>query len=384
MHVRKSIRLLAVCFLPVLPLVLGGCWSQINLDQLTVVSAIGLDAAEDDRVEVTVQLVNPTLPVAAGGGQQRKPFAIYSSKGLTIEDALKQIKQQAKKSVFLPQTRVVLIGEAMARRGLDGIMDFFWREPTHNMNSWVLISKTPARKALESSFELEAVPADEWKEYLNSKERRPSIEADMLYQFLPRLQQDGFHASAAGMFPVSGARGKQIMKIGNTAVFKREKMVGWLTLEESQTTNWLTRDSRKGSMRVDLPEQGEINFDLRNIRVRIDPAFRQDRASMKIRVQGDAEIVTTTALLNVADPKTVAMLEQRLNERIRASIEETIAKVCGTYKTDVFGFGESIHRKFPQKWKSLKKQWDEEVDKLDAQVSVSMNVFKSGMLRDGI
>ncbi|MDF2714781.1 MAG: Germination protein Ger(X)C family [Paenibacillus sp.] len=384
MQIRKSIRLFAICFLFVLPLVVSGCWSQINLDQLTVVSAIGLDASEDDRIEVTVQLVNPTLPVAAGGGQQRKPFAIYSSKGLTIDDALKQVKQQAKKSVFLPQTRVVLIGEEMARRGLDGIMDFFWREPTQNMNSWVLISKIPAREALESSMELEAVPADEWKEYLNSKERRSAIEAAMLYRFLPRLHQDGIHASTAGIFPVADVKGKQIMKIGNTAVFKREKMVGWLTLEESQTTNWLTRDSRQGSMLVVLPEKVNVNFDLRNIRVRIDPVFRQGRVSMTIRVQGGAEIVTTTDRLNFSDTKTVAMLEQRLNEQMRASIEDTIAKVCGTYKTDVFGFGEAVHRKFPQRWKSLKKQWNEELDKLDTEISVSMNIIKSGMLRDGI
>lgn len=59
------------------PVFLSGCWGQKNLEQLTVVSALGLDAASKNQIQVTVQLVNPMPPIGAGGGRKSKA-AIYN------------------------------------------------------------------------------------------------------------------------------------------------------------------------------------------------------------------------------------------------------------------------------------------------------------------
>ncbi|TBL69672.1 Ger(x)C family spore germination protein [Paenibacillus thalictri] len=381
-YARCWIRLPKICLLLCTSFMLSGCWSQINLDQLTVVSAVGLDLSDDDTLQVTLQLVNPTLPVAAGGGQQRRSYATYTTQGHTVEEALDKIKQQAKKSVFLPQTRVILIGENFARHGIGGTMDFFLRDPNQNLNSWVLVSSISARETLEHAEELESVPADEWKEYLSSKKRKPLIETVQLYQFLPRLHQVGFQASVSGMFPVSGIKGEEIMRIGETAIFRGDKMVGWLTAEESQVTNWLADGPRAGSIQLNMAEDAFINFNLKNIRTRIQPDLQEDQPVMSIQLRGEAEIVTTTRRLDLTNPKTAAKLEQALNELIRTSVAHTVAKVCGTYKSDIFGFGESLHRKDPKQWKLLKPQWGETIGKLKPKVAVSVQLVKSGLLRD--
>ena len=42
---------------------------------------------------------------------------------------------------------------------------------------------------------------------------------------------------------------------------------------------------------------------------------------------------------------------------MKETINQTIETVQKQYKSDIFGFGEAIHRSNPKEWKKIKKQW---------------------------
>ncbi|MBN2984176.1 Ger(x)C family spore germination protein [Cohnella algarum] len=366
-----------LCLLLLLPL--GGCWSEIDPDQITVVSAIGLDPAENGNIAVTVQLMNPTLPIAAGGGnQQRRPFAIYSANGKTIQDAVELIQLAAKKSLFFPQTQVVLIGETLARRGLDDFLDFFWREENQNFNSWTLVSRLPAKQMLENASELKAVPAEEWKAFLRGKWGRPQNVAMQMYQFLPRLNQVGFQAVSAGIGPAPNPSKKGLMEIGDAAVFRNDRMVGWLTEDESQIVNWLAGTSSKGRFLI-VADGEAASMAMSSIRVRVFPVFREDRILFKIRLKGAAELKTSTMPINLA--KDRGKLKKLLDEQLTEAIEKTVDKTFKTYKSDIFGFGEVIHRRHPGKWRTLKPQWNEQLESVETEIEVSFRIERAGLLK---
>ena len=50
------------------------------------------------------------------------------------------------------------------------------------------------------------------------------------------------------------------------------------------------------------------------------------------------------------------------------------------FGSDVIGFGETLHRRMPAEWKKRKPDWDEEIRGLDADISVSFEVKRSGLL----
>ena len=370
--VKAGIGLLAV-------LLLSGCWGQINFDQLTVVSAIGLDPAKNDMVRVTLQLSNPTLPVAAGGGsQQRRPYVNYDAIGVTIQEAVERIQHQAKKSLFFPQTKVVLISEAFARRGLDDTLDYFWRETNQNLNSWVLVSRLPARQVLDKAMELEPVPAEEWRKYLQGDWKRPLQVDVQMYQFLPRLNQIGHQAVSPGIGPFNKSGKTDIMEIGDTAVFKNDRMIGWLSGEESQIVNWLTGISRRGSFHTDLKKEESISFSLNGIRAKVKPVIRGNKLVMKVRIKGEAEVLTATVPLHFSTEQ--AMLRDILNQQAKLAVEETIDKLFHKYASDVIGFGEALHRSKPKEWKNRKSNWDEELRQVETEIAVSFRVRRSGLL----
>lgn len=120
----------------------------------------------------------------------------------------------------MSQTKTIVIGEELARRGIYGHVDFFWRNIDQNLTSWILISKQSAHNTLQNSKELENLPANAWKLYFQNKRRQPATGALELYKFLPRLDQVGLQATAAGIIPISTKDHESIMKISDTAIFK--------------------------------------------------------------------------------------------------------------------------------------------------------------------
>ncbi len=361
-------------------MLISGCWGQINFDQLTVVSAIGLDPAQNDMVRVTLQLSNPTLPVAAGGGsQQRRPYVNYDAVGVTIQEAVERIQHQAKKSLFFPQTKVVLISEEFARRGLDDTLDYFWRETNQNLNSWVLVSRLPARQVLDKAMELEPVPSEEWRKYLQGDWKRPLQVDVQMYQFLPRLNQIGHQAVSPGIGPLNASGKSDIMEIGDTAVFKNDRMVGWLSGEESQIVNWLTGTSRRGSFHADLAKEESVSFNLNAIRTHVTPVIRGDRLIMKVRIQGVAEVMTATVPLDFSKQQT--MMRDILNRQLERAVRETIAKLFANYASDAIGFGEALHRRMPAEWQKRKTNWDEELRRTVTEITVSFRVRRTGLLQ---
>ncbi|WP_171056031.1 Ger(x)C family spore germination protein [Paenibacillus sinopodophylli] len=362
-------------------MMISGCWSQINFDQLTVVSAIGLDLDEDQKLQVSLQLVNPTLPVAAGGAtQQRRAVAIYTATGHTIHEAIEIIKKQSKKNLFFSQTRAILISEKLAKNGLSNIVDYFWREPNQNFNSWVLISNSTAKDALSRSKELLAVSSDEWKAYLKDKTNNTARGGIELYQFLSRLNQSSYEAAVPGISPFASESKQIIMEIGKLAVFNGDKMSGWLSLDESRIVNWLSRSSKTGVIQVKIKNDEFIDFDLTNIHIKTTAQFKNNQLVMSILMKCDAHIKTSTEALDLASQQVSHTIETKLNQYLNTGIKHTLHKTFDTYQSDAVGFGDVVHRTYPEKWKSIEANWGATLKTIELAVDTDVRLVKSGLL----
>ena len=53
-------------------------------------------------------------------------------------------------------------------------------------------------------------------------------------------------------------------------------------------------------------------------------------------------------------------------------------------KTDIFGFGEHIHRKYPKVWNELKDDWDTEFEKLQVNFIFDTKIKDVGLILKSI
>ena len=49
-------------------------------------------------------------------------------------------------------------------------------------------------------------------------------------------------------------------------------------------------------------------------------------------------------------------------------------------KTDIFGFGEAIHRRYPRLWEKIKDDWDDEFVRLPVNITVKFETDKLGQI----
>lgn len=101
MNGKGLLRLIAVAVL-VLPL--GGCWNSRELNELAVVSGIGMDLVpETDEYRVTFQLVNPSsTSTSTSPGSGKPAVVVVSATDKTMFGALRRASKHVTRQLFLP------------------------------------------------------------------------------------------------------------------------------------------------------------------------------------------------------------------------------------------------------------------------------------------
>ncbi len=150
---RKSVFVLF--FLSIHALWLSGCWDRTEVNNLAIITAVGLDWTEDRQLELSVKiyLTSPSSSQQMGGFSADSGGTglsiVRSVKGLTMAASVAQLQQVLTRKVFWGQAEVLIIGERLAKEGLAEPMEFFTRHPSPRERIQVFISKGSAKDVLQ-------------------------------------------------------------------------------------------------------------------------------------------------------------------------------------------------------------------------------------------
>ncbi|MFD1905513.1 hypothetical protein ACFSQ7_18020 [Paenibacillus rhizoplanae] len=158
MNGKGLLRLIAIAVL-VLPL--GGCWNSRELNELAIVSGIGMDLVpETDEYRVTFQLVNPSSTSTSNSPGSGKPaIVVVSATDKTMFGALRRASKHVTRQLFA-HTQLIVLGEPLARDGINDIFDIFERSHELRLNSEVLVARgSDAASVLKLLTPVESLPA---------------------------------------------------------------------------------------------------------------------------------------------------------------------------------------------------------------------------------
>ncbi|GAB6933558.1 hypothetical protein JCM14719A_19110 [Calditerricola satsumensis] len=99
----------SLCLLSLL--LLTGCWDRVEINDLALVTAAGLDKGKGKTVKLSLQLAVPAaMPSVAGGdggglggggaGAGRPPTLVVSAEGITIADAMTKLQEKLPRRIF--------------------------------------------------------------------------------------------------------------------------------------------------------------------------------------------------------------------------------------------------------------------------------------------
>ncbi|MBO1515440.1 Ger(x)C family spore germination protein [Metabacillus bambusae] len=390
---RRKIGVLVIIIL--LLNLLSGCWNRRELNELAITVGLAIDKSEDQYV-LTAQVVIPGAVAATRAAGQKLPVITYTEKGTTVFEAARRMTTISPRKIYFPHLRILVIGEELAEDGIGEVLDFLSRDHELRTDFYVAVAKDmKAENALKVLPALEDIPASKLFTSLETSEKAwaPTV-AVTLDELISELVSEGMQPSLSGI-QIRGdvQEGEKLnnvqqidpdvdLQYSELAVFKGEKLIGWLNESESKAVNYVLGNVKSTIGEVPCPEgKGDVAIEV--IRTKTDLKAKVENGSPKgiveIKIEGNVGDVQCKKL-DLTKTKTIDDLEKKSNKDVKKLVESSIKSVQEEFKVDVFGFGEAIHRSNPDYWKKVKKEWDEKFADMPVEVKADVQIRRIGKI----
>ncbi len=379
---KKNIKMFILIFIILLSSsVISGCWNYREINDFLIVTGAAIDKSEDnDDYIISIETISPK-----GGENVEMESAIYSATGKTIFDAIRNSIQISGKKTYWSHAKVIVISKDIAKEGISPILDFFNRSIEIRSDIFLLISlDETAKKILESKDTVHNTASYHLEEMLNSEKSIPKYHSVELYEFKDSLSCK-IQSPIAPTTKAIDINGMKAPTIFGTAVFRKNKMVGWLN--EYDTTNMIIikgEDFDGGIILIEnaLDTNTNISLEVFDSKTKVSTDIIEDNIIINIDVKMNVEISEIAQYGEKVDflsKKGRKEFEKYAEELIKTRLESTINKVQREYKTDVFGFGRKVKINHPDEFKKMINNWDEIFSNLQVSVNVDLTIQGSSL-----
>ena len=143
-------KIFIVILIIMLLLAFSKSYSTLNIDNLSVVVAMGIDVSDKNHLQISFQFTNPSS-VSESGTSEQAPSIIYSVDASSISSGINLINTYIGKSVNLSHCKVIAFSEEFANRGISDEIYTLINDTQIRPSTNIVISKTSARYYLEHS-----------------------------------------------------------------------------------------------------------------------------------------------------------------------------------------------------------------------------------------
>lgn len=373
----------------ILSLFLTGCWDRRELNELGITLAIGIDKVEDEY-QVTAQVVVPS-EISAKTSTGRSPVTLFQANGETVYEALRKITKSSPRKIYPGHLRTLVLGEDLAEEGIAESLDFLSRDWELRSDFFVVIAKDmTAGEVLNVTTTIENIPANHMFNTLKTSEAFwAATNGFLLDELIANLTIDGKEPVLTGILVTGEKMGSSKqnvesitpstqIKYDELAVFKKDKLVGWLTERQSRGYNGIVNEVQKTVTAISCPEKGKATLEIIQFDSKIKGKINKGKPEVDVNIKVKGNVGEVECQINLNDQETIVKLEKNTENKMEEIFNMTIETVQKQFKSDIFGFGEAIHRSNPKEWKKIKKQWDEEFPELTANVKVDVKIVHTG------
>lgn len=386
-------RVLFILILTVFCLTASSCWSRRELNELAIVVGFGIDKV-GDQYQVSLQMVNPSEVVTQGEGTGRTPVIVYKEKGKTVFEIIRRLTTRTPRKAFFSHMQIMVISEEVAREGIKKALDFFWRDHEIRFDFFIVVSrKSKAEDVLNVLTKLERIPSRKLFTSLETAERYwAPVNAATLDKFVRTLLAEGIAPTLTGIsiegdVKEGGERentedvSREVsLKYKGIAVFKEDRLVGWLNEMESKGKNYILDNVNSTVGSVRCPHE-EKHFTIEVIRAKAKVIGKVENGKPAIYIDQVSEANLSEiqcSKLDLSQPRTIKMIESATEQRVKNILQSTIYAAQKKYKTDFLGFGEAIRQADPEYWSKNKQNWQQEFVKLPVHINVDVNFKHTG------
>lgn len=364
--IRKKITV--AVFLIINIVFLTGCWGMREINELGLVMAVGIDKEpKDDVYTITVQIAKPSASSSGGEGKVSQTW-IVTAKGKTVFDAIRALSTVSSRRIMWAHNNIIIIGEAAAKDSIIPIIDFFTHNPEVRMRTYVAVAHGDAKQYLTSETGLDEISGLGFREmYRYQPLTAQSVKSSMLTLSREYFSEDmqpvitgiSFKKYVLKPNEKSSPNEEKVSSLSGVAVFKNDKMLGWLSPEEARGLAWLRNEAKSTVITVMVPgnENKSISVEVDKIKAKIETAVNDGIPSVTIKLSGDVDIVEEDIATNLSIDELKRLVEKLVEDQIAADIRLMLGKVQKEYNSDVVGFGATMRAQHYKEWVEIRNQW---------------------------
>lgn len=393
--IKKAAKLLLVAAL-LLPAT--GCWSRRELNDLAIAAAIGIDK-RNGEFEVSAQVTVPgEVASKKTGGDSSMPVVTFYAKGKTVFEAVRKLTTITPRKIYFSHIRMLVFGEDLAREGIAETLDVLSRDHELRTDFYIAVVKGASAKELLAIFTpMEKIPANRLFSSLEISDKTWGQTAAVhLDEFIDTLVSKGKSPALTGIRiigdPVLGSSKENIERIDvpvslkyvGIGVFNKDKLVGWLNVDESRGYNYITDEIQNTTEVVPCPQGGRISTEVIRSKTELKGKVVNGSPQAYVHVRVEQNVADVGCNLDLTKPKTIVQLEAMTRGVIEDKINKVVHAAQRDYKVDIFGFGEAIRRDNPRMWKKWEKDWNRHFEDMTVNVKVEVKIRGIGTVSNSI
>ncbi|MDT9024404.1 MULTISPECIES: Ger(x)C family spore germination protein [Rossellomorea] len=376
----RTTMLLLLCFSSCF---LSSCVETRYLEKLGLITAVGYDQADDEKITGTMVLYqfNPAM-------QDVEKVLISkskTSKGIRLSQNL-----ETDHKLVSGQLRITVYGRELAEKGISHLVDTLERDSSIGNMVYLTIADTTAEQIL--NYQMTERPSN-MGTYLYNLVRQ-NVESETLVS--PTLQEFITDYGSVGKDPILPLLKASDGKVGvdGFALFTRDKFIKEIKKDKIFFIRSLMEDYNAGSVEVELPlEKFEPYLTSPHLRQEKDKVYimidsiksshkikteKKATPSFEVKLKIESRLLEMSEEMKLSDPKALRLLEDEIGDYIEKNIKEMIL-MLQEQGTDPIGFG--------MEYKSIRghedlsrEKWDKLYKDASFHVKVENKIIRTGVI----
>lgn len=352
-----------------------GCWDQQLLKDERIAYIVSYDLDPSGKIMSTISILDVSKSQSGGDDYSE----IHTVVGDTSRHTRDIIDREVPGRLAVSKLRVILLGEALARKGIYPILDVYYRDPRSALNAKIAVVQGNAKDMINQKLSGSMLIGDHYNTLIQSAENRTVVPKVNLQLICPKMLDVG--DDFAIPYITNDARSPSI---SGTAVFNGDQMRGTLSSEDSLLYLLMDKElSKRASLTVKVNnEKGEkpenyLAMDIQKVKRKMKINVRN---SNQIQVKMDIKLMVSAIEyprdhLNLKP--TLSRLNKTLSEELTSRANSLIEKMQ-RLNHDGFAIGRRIMAYYPNTWEKL--DWEEDYKKVQFDPKITVEIVNHGII----
>jgi len=308
-------------------LFLTGCYNYTELNDLAIVTALGIDY-HDNKYHVTIQVVNTKKTEE---NENNNGFTIYEADGHTLEEAIKNLSLICPKKIYLSHLEILIYGEEIALKGINDTLDYLLRNNSIRGDFYLFVAKNNMANDILKIDNKSFIINSESIKKLNETSYKQTGKSTIITFY--ELANTYLNENKEIVIPTIEASDKKLI-MNNLAIFKKDKLVKYLNENKTITYNILTNKINEATYKIKC-QDGYIDILINNLKTNIKP----HNDSIDINIKTDGSVSSITCNLDLNNEKNLEIISSKISNLIENNIYSLLND-----KIDIIGIKDIFYK----------------------------------------